>query len=61
MVLQRDDLEWAAVVSTRVVMRDYRTDELDRYIERGEPFDKAGGYAVQDQTFGRSSVWRAAT
>jgi len=50
-VLRRGDLAWAGVVSTRVVMRTYADSEIETYIERGEPFDKAGGYAVQDQTF----------
>jgi MAF protein len=50
-VLQRGDLAWAGVVSTRVTMRAYADSDVDAYIARGEPFDKAGGYAVQDQTF----------
>jgi MAF protein len=45
------DLRWGAVVSTRVVIRDYGDQEVDAYTERGEPFDKAGGYAVQDEVF----------
>ena len=42
---------WAGVVDTRVVMRNYSDAEIERYIERGEPFDKAGGYAIQDAEF----------
>ena len=42
---------WAGVVDTRVVMRSYSETDMRDYIARGEPFDKAGGYAVQDQTF----------
>lgn len=42
---------WAGVVDTRVVMRDYTDAEIERYIGRGEPFDKAGGYAIQDHEF----------
>ena len=37
-----------AAASTDVTMRDYGDDEIARYIARGEPFDKAGGYAIQD-------------
>jgi MAF protein len=37
--------------TTRVQMRAYSDDEIARYIERGEPFDKAGGYAIQDPEF----------
>ena len=42
---------WAGVVDTGVRMRNYSDQDIREYIERGEPFDKAGGYAVQDQTF----------
>jgi MAF protein len=45
------DLRWGGVVTTRVVIRDYADSEVDEYIARGEPFDKAGGYAVQDEVF----------
>lgn len=41
----------SAIVQTRVVMRDYTDREIDAYIARGEPFDKAGGYAMQDPQF----------
>jgi septum formation protein len=43
--------EWAAVVTTRVTMRAYTNSEVEAYMARGEPFDKAGGYAVQDALF----------
>ena len=45
------DREWGAVVSSRVVMRAYTEAEIETYVARGEPFDKAGGYAVQDAEF----------
>lgn len=35
-------------VATEVAMRQLNDAEIERYIERGEPFDKAGGYAIQD-------------
>lgn len=38
------------VVST-VKMRNYSDNEIAAYIARGEPFDKAGGYAIQDPEF----------
>ncbi len=38
-------------VETRVWMRNYRAEEIADYIARGEPFDKAGGYAIQDPIF----------
>lgn len=36
---------------THVRMRDYGDDEIERYIDGGGPFDKAGGYAIQDPGF----------
>ena len=38
-------------VESRVRMRDYQDSEIAEYIARGEPFDKAGGYAIQDRLF----------
>lgn len=34
-----------------VWMRDYGDDEIAAYIARGEPLDKAGGYAAHDRIF----------
>lgn len=36
---------------TDVVMRPYTDEEIDAYIKTGDPFDKAGGYAIQHATF----------
>ena len=41
-----DDIEVAVSVS-QVTFRKLTPGEIERYIETGEPFDKAGGYAVQ--------------
>jgi MAF protein len=38
-------------VETQVWMRNYQDQDISGYIARGEPFDKAGGYAIQDQIF----------
>ncbi len=38
-------------VVTAVRMRAYRDDEIEAYVARGEPFDKAGAYAIQDEAF----------
>ncbi len=43
--------EMLSVVTSRVLMRAYTDAEIDAYIASGEPFDKAGGYAVQDAQF----------
>ena len=43
-------VETAAVAST-VHMRRYDDEEIEAYVASGEPFDKAGAYAVQDTHF----------
>jgi len=50
-VRRTDGREWAGVVGTRVIMRAYSDAEIAGYTARGEPFDKAGGYAIQDAEF----------
>ena len=37
--------------ATTVLMRAYSDDELEAYVASGEPMDKAGAYAIQDETF----------
>jgi len=39
------------VCATRVWMRDYTDEEIEAYIASGDPFDKAGAYAIQHQGF----------
>jgi septum formation protein len=39
------------LVATRVTMRDYTDDEIEAYIDSGDPFDKAGSYAIQNEAF----------
>ena len=39
-----------ALCESRVLMRNYSASEIDQYIASGSPFDKAGGYGVQDCT-----------
>jgi 23S rRNA (uracil1939-C5)-methyltransferase len=43
--------ERTAFRASRVVMRDYSDDEIESYIASGDPFDKAGAYAVQHEGF----------
>jgi len=38
-------------VLTRVTMRRYPDEEIAASIARGDPFDKAGAYAIQDEHF----------
>lgn len=40
-----------AAKASKVYMRDYSDEEIAAYVESGEPFDKAGAYAAQDETF----------
>ena len=41
----------ASHVVTAVRMRDYSDAEIAAYVARGEPLDKAGAYAIQDERF----------
>lgn len=36
-----------AAVTSRVTMARYAEADIEAYVQTGEPFDKAGGYAVQ--------------
>jgi septum formation protein len=42
---------WIDHATTSVVMRDYSDEEIAAYIATGDPFDKAGSYAIQDVKF----------
>ena len=42
---------WQAATETRVEMRRYADEEIEAYVGSGSPFDKAGGYAIQDPAF----------
>jgi len=46
--LERVTDDRVAIVATEVEMRELANEEIEQYIARGEPFDKAGGYAIQD-------------
>jgi septum formation protein len=39
------------VATVNVPMRDYSDAEIEAYIASGDPFDKAGGYAIQHPVF----------
>jgi septum formation protein len=39
------------VATARVIMRAYADEEIEAYLATGDPFDKAGAYAVQHPTF----------
>jgi len=39
------------VAVTDVPMRNYSDEEIEAYIASGDPFDKAGGYAIQNAAF----------
>ncbi len=45
-----NDME-TVVTATQVHMRDYSDDEIVRYVTTGDPFDKAGSYAIQHAFF----------
>jgi septum formation protein len=41
----------SAVDHSRVRLREFSEDELAAYLASGDPFDKAGGYAIQHEGF----------
>lgn len=48
-VVDPDGLLRSAVATTRVVFRPLTWPEIEAYVDGGEPFDKAGGYAIQGE------------
>lgn len=42
---------WDEVVVTEVPMRAYSDEEIERYLESGDPLDKAGAYGIQNPQF----------
>ncbi|ACI19577.1 Maf family protein [Dictyoglomus thermophilum] len=42
-----EDKVLVSVVRSKVKMRDYSEEEIERYIATGEPMDKAGAYGIQ--------------
>ncbi len=47
----RGDHDLVAHTRTAVHMRGYTDEEIEAFIASGSPFDKAGGYAIQDEAF----------
>ena len=51
-VIKTDDFQlWKDICITAVPMRNYTDQELEDYIATGDPFDKAGAYAIQHPDF----------
>ena len=48
---ERETRRIVEFVQSEVRMRDYRDEEIAAYIATGDPFDKAGSYAVQHPQF----------
>ena len=49
--VRHDGISASSATGSDVEMREYSDTEMEAYIESGEPFDKAGGYAIQDVGF----------
>ncbi len=45
------------VSSTDVKMRAYTDEEIEAYVETGDPLDKAGAYGIQDPQFAPVESW----
>jgi MAF protein len=56
--LRRAGEEVGQVAETAVAMRRYSDAELAAYIASGDPFDKAGAYAIQHPAFDPVARWR---
>ena len=50
-VLDGDGREESVVHTAMITMRNYSDEEITAYIATGDPFDKAGAYAIQHPTF----------
>jgi MAF protein len=46
-----DRMAFSGVNATDVFMRDYSDEEIQAYVETGDPLDKAGAYAIQHRGF----------
>ncbi len=46
-----DERQHSEVAGSPVMMRTYTDDEIAAYVESGDPFDKAGSYAIQHPGF----------
>jgi septum formation protein len=51
LTVRAPDQTLTELTRTTVLMRDYSDAEIDAYIATGDPFDKAGAYAIQHQGF----------
>lgn len=51
LVIQQGDERIIDIINSDVLMRDYSDEEIAAYIATGDPFDKAGSYAVQHPQF----------
>lgn len=40
---------WSEITTTHVTFADIPDEQLNAYVSTGSPFDKAGGYGMQDQ------------
>lgn len=54
----RDGAVQTRLTASQVTMRFYSDAEIATYVAGGDPFDKAGAYAIQDPTFAPVAAWR---
>ncbi len=48
--LRVQDASWSHVEQTEVTFAPMTRIEIESYVDSGEPFDKAGGYAIQEHS-----------
>jgi septum formation protein len=57
LALRAPEIQVSELAETRVLMRKISDAEIAAYVESGDPFDKAGAYAIQHPGFHPVSGW----
>jgi septum formation protein len=55
---QKNNRQWIDMCETEVPMRMFSEEEIEAYIESGDPMDKAGAYGIQNTKFHPVAVER---
>lgn len=50
-ICKNNNIEITKIVESKVYFNKLSNELIDKYIESGSPFDKAGGYGIQDKEY----------